>query len=226
MACDFSIAVDTARFGQAGPKHGSAPDGGSTDFLPLYVGFGHAMESAVLCEAWSAHKASWLGLVNEVVPALRKDGRWVPNPFVVTDRVADEWGKVVYGDYKTGAAAAEAKALFAQCTSDLSALDEAVERMCTKLLMLMPDCVSKTVNSVRKHKQAHWDVHSITNREWLALNMMTEGRAGFRAFNEGPKEQREVDFIKLRQLLAAGHPWNEELMRAIAPAGTAETAAR
>jgi len=38
MACDFSIAADTARFGQAGPKHGSAPDGGSTDFLPLYVG--------------------------------------------------------------------------------------------------------------------------------------------------------------------------------------------
>ncbi len=39
MACDFTIAADTARFGQAGPKHGSAPDGGSTDFLPLYVGF-------------------------------------------------------------------------------------------------------------------------------------------------------------------------------------------
>jgi len=60
--------------------------------------------------------------------------------------------------------------------------------------------VSKTVASVRKHKQHHWDANSITNREWLALNMMTEGRAGFRAFNEGPKDKREVDFIKLRQL--------------------------
>jgi len=38
MACDFSIAQDLAVFGQAGPKHGSAPDGGSTDFLPLFVG--------------------------------------------------------------------------------------------------------------------------------------------------------------------------------------------
>ncbi len=57
MACDFTIAVDTARFGQAGPRHGSAPDGGSTDFLPLYVGFARAVESAVLCEIWSAHKA-------------------------------------------------------------------------------------------------------------------------------------------------------------------------
>ena len=49
MACDFSIAADTATFGQAGPRHGSAPDGGSTDFLPLYVGFGrgHGERSAV-----------------------------------------------------------------------------------------------------------------------------------------------------------------------------------
>ncbi|NIM51777.1 MAG: 6-oxocyclohex-1-ene-1-carbonyl-CoA hydratase, partial [Gemmatimonadales bacterium] len=67
MACDFSIAADTARFGQAGPKHGSAPDGGSTDFLPLYVGFSRAMESGILCETWSAHKALFIGLINQIV---------------------------------------------------------------------------------------------------------------------------------------------------------------
>ena len=49
------------------------------------------------------------------------------------------------------------------------------------------------------------------------LNMAMEGNAGFRAFNEGPRQQREVDFIRLRQLLAEGHPWNEELIRAISP---------
>ena len=64
MACDFSVTVDTAVFGQAGPRHGSAPDGGSTDFLPLYVGFSRAMESGTLCEMWSAHKALFYGLVN------------------------------------------------------------------------------------------------------------------------------------------------------------------
>ena len=66
MACDFSLAADTAVFGQAGPRHGSAPDGGSTDFLPLYVGFAAAMESGVLCEQWSAHRALQLGLLNQV----------------------------------------------------------------------------------------------------------------------------------------------------------------
>jgi 6-oxo-cyclohex-1-ene-carbonyl-CoA hydrolase len=226
MACDFSIAVDTARFGQAGPRHGSAPDGGSTDFLPLYVGFGHAMESAVLCDMWSAHKACFLGLINEVVPVLKVDGAFVPNPLVVTERFSDEFGRIVYGDFRTGVALEAARAVMASAQPDLSRLDAAVEKLCTRLLMLMPDCVSKTVNSVRKHKQHHWDANSITNREWLSLNMMTEGRAGFRAFNEGPKDHREVDFIKLRQLLAEGHPWDEELFRAISPQFQAEGAAR
>ena len=217
MACDFTVTVDTARFGQAGPKHGSAPDGGSTDFLPLYVGFSRAMESGVLCEMWSAHKALFIGLVNQVVPALTVDGAWIPNPMVVTDRMVDAFGNLVYGDFKQGAEAAEAKAVLAKATTDLSKLDEAVEALCTKILMLMPDCVSKTVNGLRKHKQWHWDNTNVTNREWLALNMMTEAKAGFRAFNEGPKGKREVDFIKLRQLLAAGHPWDDELLRAISP---------
>jgi 6-oxo-cyclohex-1-ene-carbonyl-CoA hydrolase len=217
MACDFSIAADTARFGQAGPRHGSAPDGGSTDFLPLYVGFSRAMESGVLCDMWSAHKALYYGLINQVVPVLRLDGDWIPNPTVVTDRFVDEFGVIVFGDVKRGAAREEAKAVLAKAETDLARLDEAVEALCTRLLMLMPDCTSKTVNSLRKHKQWHWDNTNVTNREWLSLNMMTEARAGFRAFNEGPKGRREVDFIKLRQLLAQGHPWNDELLRAISP---------
>ncbi len=219
MACDFTIAADTARFGQAGPKHGSAPDGGSTDFLPLYVGFSRSVESGVLCEQWTAHKALFIGLINQVVPVLRVDGRWIPNPLVVTDRMVDAFGNIVFGDLKTGEEAAAAKAVLAKAATDLSQLDAAVETLCTKLLYLMPECVSKTLSSLRKHKQWHWDNTSVTNREWLALNMMTEAKAGFRAFNEGPKGRREVDFIRLRQLLAEGHPWDDDLIRAISPQG-------
>jgi len=157
MACDFSVAADTARFGQAGPKHGSAPDGGSTDFLPLYVGFSRAMESGILCDMWSAHKALFIGLLNQIVPALKIDGKWIPNPMVVTDRFVDEFGNIVYGDFKVGEERDAAKQILAKAESDLSKLDEAVEALCTKILMLMPDCVSKTVNGLRKHKQWHWD---------------------------------------------------------------------
>jgi 6-oxo-cyclohex-1-ene-carbonyl-CoA hydrolase len=217
MACDFTVAADTARFGQAGPRHGSAPDGGATDFLPLYVGFGRAMESAVLCESWSAHRALFYGLVNQVVPVLRVDGEWLANPLVVTDRIVDAFGSLVYGADRTGAELEAGRAQLARATVDLTRLDGAVDALCTKLLMLMPDCTSKTINSLRKHKQWLWDVNSVTNREWLALNMMTEGRAGFRAFNEGRKGAREVDFIRLRQLLAEGRPWDDALIREISP---------
>ena len=217
MACDFTIAGDHAVFGQAGPKHGSAPDGGSTDFLPLYVGLSAAMESAVLCELWSAHKAAHLGLVNEVVPVYRVNGEWIANPLVITDRLLDEFGSFVYGDFRAGEAAEAAREVVGRADVDLSRLDAAVENLCTRLLMLMTDCTSKTLNSLRKHKQKHWDLNAIRNREWLALNMMTEAKAGFRAFNEGPRGRREVDFIKLRQLLAEGHPWNDDLIRAISP---------
>jgi 6-oxo-cyclohex-1-ene-carbonyl-CoA hydrolase len=217
MACDFSIAVDSAVFGQAGPKHGSAPDGGSTDFLPLYVGWSRAIESAVLCDMWSAHRAAFLGLINQVVPVYRTDGKWIPNPLVITDRLFDEFGTLVYGEFRMGDDADAARAVVGRAQLDLSRLDAAVEGLCTRLLMLMPDCTTKTINSLRKHKQKHWDLNAITNREWLALNMMTEAKAGFQAFNDGPRGQREVDFIKLRQLLAAGQPWNDELVRAISP---------
>ncbi len=217
MACDFSVSADTARFGQAGPRHGSAPDGGSTDFLPLYVGFSRAMESGVLCETWSAHRALLYGLINEVVPVLKVDGEWIANPLVVTDRFLGRFGELVYGAFKTGDDKQEAKAILSKAEVDLTKLDEAVESLCTKLLMLMPDCTSKTVNSLRKHKQRHWDQNSVTNREWLGLNMMTEARAGFQAFNDGPKGNREVDFIKLRQLLAEGHPWDDDLLHSVSP---------
>jgi len=223
MACDFSVSADTAVFGQAGPRHGSAPDGGSTDFLPVYVGFSRAMESCTLCEMWSAHKALYLGLINEIEPVLRLDGEWIPNPLVVTERLVDEFGRVVLGDFKRGPEREEAKKIMARAEVDLSRLDEAVERLCTKMLLLMPDCLSKTVNGLRKHKQWHWDNTNVTNREWLALNMMTEARAGFRAFNEGPKGRREVDFVRLRQLLAQGHPWDDELIREISPQYQAES---
>ena len=80
-----------------------------------------------------------------------------------------------------------------------------------------PNCLSKTINSLRKKKLEHWDRNKESNRDWLALNMMTEAKAGFRAFNEGPKDNREVDFVKLRQLLAEGHEWDDDLIKAISP---------
>lgn len=217
MACDFTISTDTARYGQAGPKHGSAPDGGATDFLHLYVGINRAIESCTICESWTAPQAVRLGLINRVVPVLKsKDGKWVPNPLVRREE-SDEYGNPCYGALKTGVAYEEAKRLVAECTVDLSLLDQEVDRIGTQLLMTMPGCLMKTLESMRKKKLEHWWKNSETNREWLALNMMTEAKAGFKAFNDGPKNKREVDFIRLRQALAKAEPWTEQLIQDIQP---------
>ncbi|HEY6968249.1 MAG TPA: 6-oxocyclohex-1-ene-1-carbonyl-CoA hydratase [Candidatus Angelobacter sp.] len=225
MACDFSIASDLAVFSQAGPKHGSVPDGGSTDFLPLFVGVERAMYSVTLCDPWSAHRFYWFGGLTQIVPVLRYEGEWIANPLVVTERVLDEFGRIIVGDWKTGEAKERARKLIAKAETDLSLLDHAVDEMCTKLLYTMPDCLTKTVESLRKHKLEHWDRNRESNRAWLALNMMTEANAGFRAFHYGTKQQREVDFILLRQRMAQGGRWNEELIEEIAPWATQHEAA-
>jgi len=215
MACDFTVAQDLALLGQAGPRHGSAPDGGSTDFLPLFIGIEAAMESCTLCEHWSAHKAYRMGLLTKVVPALKVDGEFVPNPLVVTDRWVDDMGQIVYGERRGGEEKAKAKELMKTGEVDLSLLDKAVDSLITSLAQTMPGCLSKTIESVRKHKLAQWDKNRETNRAWLGLNMMTEGRAGFRAFNEGSRECREADFILLRRRMAEGAKWGDELTEEI-----------
>jgi 6-oxocyclohex-1-ene-carbonyl-CoA hydrolase len=216
-ACDFSIASDLAVFSQAGPKHGSAPDGGATDFLPLFVGIERSMASATLCEPWSAHRFYWLGGLTQIVPVTKLDGKFAANPLVVTDRVIDEFGRLVMGEFRTGEDKKRAQEILKSAQIDLAMLDEAVEQMCTRLLYTMPDCLTKTIESMRKHKLEHWDRNRETNRAWLSLNMMTEANAGFRAFHYGDRNQREVDFVRLRQRLAEGAAWGEELIEEIAP---------
>jgi len=170
---------------------------------------------------WSAHQALEIGLIGEIVPVTRVDGRWIPNPLVITDRTVDELGRPCLGRFKEGAEKDAAKQVLAKATTDLTLLDHATDALATKLLMTMPDCLTKTVESVRKHKLAHWDRNRETNRAWLALNMVTEARAGFRAFNEGPKGNREVDFLELRRRIAEGHAWDDALVDAILPKSAA-----
>lgn len=217
MACDLTVASDLARFGQAGPKHGSAAIGGSTDFLHLYVGVERAMQSLTLCDQWTAHYAKYIGLITDIAPALKVNGEFITNPLIITDRVVDDMGNIVYGQPKIGEELAKGKEMLKQGEVDLSKLDEAVNRTIAKLLYAFPNCIAKSLTEVRKKKLEHWDRNKESNREWLALNMMTEAKAGFRAFNEGPKHDREIDFVKLRQLLAQGKEWDDDMHREISP---------
>jgi 6-oxo-cyclohex-1-ene-carbonyl-CoA hydrolase len=221
MACDFSVAQDLATFGQAGLKHGSAPIGGATDFLPALLCSEQAMVSGLLCIPWSAHKACRLGMISDYVPALKVDGKFVPNPLVETSRFLDDFGKIVHGEPKTGDDLKAGKELLAKGTVDLSLLDETVEVLCSRFIYMFPDCLTKTLEELRKPKLKAWNDSKENSRAWLALNMMTEARAGFRAFNEPAGGEREIDFIALRRSLAAGKPWTDELTESLLPAARA-----
>ena len=218
MACDFTIAHDLANFGQAGPKHGSAAIGGATDFLPVMIGCEQAMVSGTLCEPFSAHKAARLGIIADVVPSLKIDGKFVANPTVITDQMLDEYGRIILGEFRSGSAFKEGRELIKSGTIDLSMLDEKVEELCAKLIETFPECMAKSLEELRKPKLQAWNQNKENSRAWLALNMMNEARTGFRAFNEGNKETgREIDFVKLRQGLAKGVPWTEELIESLMP---------
>ena len=181
------------------------------------VGAERAMAACVLCEPFSAHKAYQMGILTDIVPALKVDGKFVANPLVETQRLFDDFGRNAYGEAKTGDAQKAGKALLARGTLDLSMLDAKVEELFAKILLTFPDCTTKTLEELRKPKLEAWNRNKEDARAWLALNMVTEARSGFTAFNEGPKDDREVDFVLLRQKLAAGESWVGPLHDSIQP---------
>ncbi len=69
VLCDVSIAADTARFGQAGPRVGSFDAGFGSAYLARVVGEKKAREIWFWCRQYSAEEALAMGLVNKVVPA-------------------------------------------------------------------------------------------------------------------------------------------------------------
>jgi naphthoate synthase len=69
VLCDLSIASETARFGQTGPRVGSFDAGFGSAYLARIVGEKRAREIWYLCRQYTAQQALEWGLVNAVVPA-------------------------------------------------------------------------------------------------------------------------------------------------------------
>ena len=69
VLCDLSIASETARFGQAGPRVGSFDAGFGSTYLARVVGEKRARQIWFLLDLYDAHTAERWNLVNDVVPA-------------------------------------------------------------------------------------------------------------------------------------------------------------
>ena len=157
-----------------------------------------------------------LGAILDVVPIKKdKNGEWVRNPLVITDRYLEN-GRIVYGEFKTGGEAKEAKGFFKELTTDLSLLDQKVNEIIWHLANLMPMCLMKAVETIRIKKRAFWDENKVSAIYWLGANMNMEASVGFPAFNTSKETGTStVDFIKYRQLLAQGKMFDDELMEEI-----------
>lgn len=215
MACDLTITSDLAIFGQAGPRHGSAPDGGSSDFLPWMLPMELAMWNCISCELWSAYKMKRLGLLSKCVPVIKENDKWVRNPAVITDCYVDD-GEIVYGEFQTGAAGKEALAYVRQAKTDFTLVDDEVNKILWTFTNLFPGCLIKSVEGIRLKKRFFWDQAKVINRHWLAANMATEASLGFTAFNTKKITGQDlIDFIEYRLLVSRGAIFDDELAEAV-----------
>jgi 6-oxo-cyclohex-1-ene-carbonyl-CoA hydrolase len=217
MACDLTVSSDLAVFGQAGPRHGSAPDGGSTDFLPWYLTIEDAMWNCISCELWSAYKMKRVGLISKVAPVMKKNGEWIRNPTVVTDKYAEN-GEIVYGEFVEGDAFKAGREVIKSTPVDFELLDKEVDDIVWTFTNLMPACLIKSIDGIRLKKKFFWDQTKLANRHWLAANMKTEAYLGFHAFNSRKITGKDtIDFIEYRRLLAEGHAFDDELIEKVLP---------
>jgi 6-oxo-cyclohex-1-ene-carbonyl-CoA hydrolase len=156
-----------------------------------------------------------LRLITQVVPVIKKDGEFIRNPAVVTDRYIED-GEIVYGDTVKGEGGKEARAFLKTAEIDFELLDKAVQDKIWRFTNLFPGCVIKSLDSMRAKKKYFWDQQKNYNRHWLSVNMMTEAYLGFNAFNTKKITGDDViDFIKYRQLIAQGSSVDEAFMEAV-----------
>ena len=167
------------------------------------------------CEVWSAYKMKLKGLLTRVVPVLKKDGKFIRNPLVITDKYVED-GEIVFGEMKRGEEAKAAKAILKETPTDFELLDGAVNEIVWRLAELFPGCLQKSIDRIRAKKKFFWDQAKLANRHWLAANMQGEAYLGFNAFNAKKITGQDViDFIKFRQAIANGEMMGEAVFEQV-----------
>ena len=188
LACDLTVMAEHAFVKQVGTQVGSVACGGSTQWLPITVGEKRAREILLLNEPVPAAKALDWGLVNWVVPSVRRGEDWVEGATAEQIRLAQR-GEAGY-------------------RIDLARLDGKVAEVTAKLLASFPECARYTKQQVNYWKDLAWHGTVRHAQDWLALHYASwEPVEGMRAF----VEKRRPRYRLLRQRAADGGssetPW-------------------
>ncbi|MCD6568456.1 MAG: enoyl-CoA hydratase/isomerase family protein [Dehalococcoidia bacterium] len=223
--CDLTVAADTASFGQVGPKHGSTAMGGACQFKSVIMTPEDAIWNTTSCEQWSAYKMLRKNYILKVVPILKKDGEFIRNPEVITDKWLDG-GEIAYGEFKSkdqGYGDEEIRAaseMVKKLPRDASLLDKAVNDLTWMYANLYPQQVGLSLGMVRAQKKVAYERTKAEIIWWWAANALPYGEfdMGMSAFNTSKiTGTRDADVIKYRQMLAQGHPMGAELYEAVMP---------
>jgi len=89
VACDLAIGARSAKFGQTGPRVGSAPVLGGTNLLAISVGEKRAKEISLMCRRYTAEEAVGMGWLNAVVEDDELDAevtRWADELLALSPR--------------------------------------------------------------------------------------------------------------------------------------------
>ena len=156
-----------------------------------------------------------LGLISKCFAVIKDNNKWVRNPAVITDKYIDD-GEIVYGEFKSGEEARQAREYVKNAKTDFELLDAEVDRIIWTYTNLFPGCLIKSVEGIRLKKKYFWDQTKVINRHWLAVNMNYEAHLGFNAFNTKKITGQDViDFIEFRRLQAEGAAFDAEFIAAV-----------
>ncbi|MBI3933405.1 MAG: enoyl-CoA hydratase/isomerase family protein [Acidobacteria bacterium] len=180
MACDLTVMAEHAYVKQVGTHVGNVAAGGATQWLPLLVGDKRAREILFLNRPIPARQALAWGLVNQVVPSVKKGGAFVENASEEQIRKA----VAGVGGYSIR----------------LELLDRAVEELAAKLLDSFPDCTRYTKEQLNFLKEFVWSSTVGHGADWLAMHFTgLEAFEGMSAFNQ----KRRADYKMVRDRLAS-----------------------
>ena len=193
MACDLTVMAEHAYLKQVGTHVGNVAAGGATQWLPLLVGDKRAREILFLNRPIPARQALAWGLVNQVVPAVKKASAFIEGATEeqVRSAVAGRDGYSI----------------------SLELLERAVEQLAAKLLESFPDCTRYTKEHLNFLKEFVWSSTVGHGADWLAMHFTgLEAFEGMSAFNQ----KRPADYGMVRDRLANDDspetPWGANIL--------------
>jgi enoyl-CoA hydratase/carnithine racemase len=181
LACDLAVMAEHATLKQVGTSVGSVAAGGATQWLPVFVGDRRARYMLMTNRPILAYQALEWGLVNEVVPSVRRDGAFIEraSPEQIQAALRGQEGYSI----------------------DLSALDERVEALAQELIEKFPECMRYTKQQVNFWKDLAWHQTIGHARDWLSIHYASwEPLEGMSAF----VQKRAADYLGLRRRAAEG----------------------